>query len=29
MTFAVSRDRGKFEWAGDGLGALFCQIGNV
>jgi predicted NAD/FAD-binding protein len=22
MTFSVSRDRGAFEWAGDGLGAF-------
>ena len=29
MTFSVTRDRGMFEWAGDGLGALFCQIGNL
>jgi hypothetical protein len=29
MTFSVSRDRGAFEWAGDGLGALFCQVGNL
>jgi predicted NAD/FAD-binding protein len=29
MTFAISRDRGLFEWAGEGLGGIFCQIGNV
>jgi hypothetical protein len=29
MTFSVSRDRGAFEWAGDGPLALFCQIGNL
>jgi predicted NAD/FAD-binding protein len=25
MTFSVSRDSGKFEWAGDNLYTLFCQ----
>ncbi|EIN12794.1 FAD/NAD(P)-binding domain-containing protein [Punctularia strigosozonata HHB-11173 SS5] len=25
MTFAVSRDRGLFEWAGDNLFTIFCQ----
>ena len=25
MTFSVSRDRGKFEWAGNGLRSVFCQ----
>jgi predicted NAD/FAD-binding protein len=25
MTFAVSRDRGAFEWAGDNLATIFCQ----
>ncbi|KAI0059599.1 FAD/NAD(P)-binding domain-containing protein [Artomyces pyxidatus] len=25
MTFSVSRDAGAFEWAGDGLRAVFCQ----
>ncbi|KAK3386911.1 hypothetical protein B0H63DRAFT_393025 [Podospora didyma] len=29
MSFAVSRDNGLFEWAGGGLGALFCQPGNI
>lgn len=29
MTFSVSRDRGVFEWAGDGPGALFCQLTNL
>lgn len=25
MTFSVSRDRGVFEWAGNGLAGMFCQ----
>lgn len=25
MTFSISRDQGKFEWAGDNLFTLFCQ----
>ncbi|KAF9077582.1 hypothetical protein BDP27DRAFT_1311295 [Rhodocollybia butyracea] len=25
MTFSVSRDRGKFEWAGDTIFTIFCQ----
>ncbi|WVR06843.1 hypothetical protein IAU60_003879 [Kwoniella sp. DSM 27419] len=29
MTFAVSKDRGAFEWAGEGLGGVFCQLSNV
>lgn len=29
MTFSVSRDGGKFEWAGTGLAAVFCQMGRV
>ncbi|KAI0025679.1 amine oxidase [Xylariomycetidae sp. FL0641] len=29
MSFGVSRDAGKFEWAGTGLGAIFCQKRNV
>ena len=29
MTFSVSRDRGVFEWAGDGPAALFCQLTNL
>lgn len=29
MTFSVSRDGGKFEWAGTSLGAVFCQIGRL
>ncbi|KAK4688090.1 uncharacterized protein P7C73_g2028, partial [Tremellales sp. Uapishka_1] len=29
MTFAISRDQGVFEWAGEGLGGVFCQLGNV
>ena len=29
MTFSVSRDRGKFEWAGTGLDAIFCQRWNL
>ncbi|KJZ80179.1 hypothetical protein HIM_00029 [Hirsutella minnesotensis 3608] len=29
MTFGVSRDHGRFEWAGTGLGALFCQRSNL
>ncbi|KAI0161388.1 FAD/NAD(P)-binding domain-containing protein [Xylariaceae sp. FL1272] len=29
MTFGVSRDRGKFEWAGTSLGAVFCQRKNI
>ncbi|KAI1328626.1 amine oxidase [Xylariaceae sp. FL0255] len=29
MTFGVSRDQGKFEWAGTGLGAVFCQKKNI
>ncbi|KAI3323700.1 amine oxidase [Xylariaceae sp. AK1471] len=29
MTFGVSRDRGKFEWAGNSLDAIFCQRKNL
>ncbi|KAK6825734.1 flavin containing amine oxidoreductase domain-containing protein [Apiospora arundinis] len=29
MTFSVSRDRGKFEWAGTSLDAVFCQRWNL
>ncbi|KAI0596033.1 amine oxidase [Biscogniauxia sp. FL1348] len=29
MTFGVSRDRGKFEWAGTSLDSLFCQRKNL
>ena len=29
MTFGVSRDQGLFEWAGTGLGAVFCQKRNL
>ncbi|KAM4059231.1 flavin containing amine oxidoreductase [Hirsutella rhossiliensis] len=29
MTFGVSRDQGRFEWAGTSLGALFCQKRNL
>jgi predicted NAD/FAD-binding protein len=29
MTFSVSRDGGAFEWAGDGLRSVFCQLGRV
>ncbi|KAH9908000.1 amine oxidase [Xylariomycetidae sp. FL2044] len=29
MTFGVSRDKGKFEWAGTSLGAVFCQRKNI
>ncbi|KAK7948986.1 uncharacterized protein PG986_009872 [Apiospora aurea] len=29
MTFSVSRDRGKFEWAGTSLDAIFCQRWNL
>ncbi|WVQ99628.1 hypothetical protein IAU59_006765 [Kwoniella sp. CBS 9459] len=29
MTFSVSRDRGAFEWAGEGLGGVFCQLSNL
>ncbi|KAI0385326.1 amine oxidase [Hypomontagnella monticulosa] len=29
MTFAVSRDRGRFEWAGTSLDAIFCQRRNI
>ena len=29
MSFAVSRDRGAFEWAGDGLHTLFAQRRNL
>lgn len=25
MTFSVSRDKGRFEWAGDNLFTIFCQ----
>lgn len=29
MTFSVSQDKGKFEWAGEGLPGVFCQLGNL
>jgi predicted NAD/FAD-binding protein len=29
MTFGVSRDQGLFEWAGNSLGAIFCQRRNI
>ncbi|KIM22770.1 hypothetical protein M408DRAFT_28417 [Serendipita vermifera MAFF 305830] len=29
MTFALTRDNGAFEWAGDTLFTLFCQPGNL
>jgi predicted NAD/FAD-binding protein len=29
MTFAVSRDQGAFEWAGNSLGSLFAQWRNI
>ncbi|KAI2784090.1 hypothetical protein F4815DRAFT_441750 [Daldinia loculata] len=29
MTFGVSRDRGKFEWAGTSLDSIFCQRKNL
>jgi predicted NAD/FAD-binding protein len=29
MTFGVSRDRGKFEWAGTSLDAVFSQRRNL
>ncbi|KAK3304511.1 uncharacterized protein B0T15DRAFT_399848 [Chaetomium strumarium] len=29
MTFSVSRDQGRFEWAGSSLDALFCQRTNL
>lgn len=29
MTFSVSRDGGAFEWGGDGLRSVFCQLGRV
>jgi predicted NAD/FAD-binding protein len=29
MTFSVSRDGGAFEWAGDGLRSVFCQLRRV
>ncbi|WRT66575.1 uncharacterized protein IL334_003534 [Kwoniella shivajii] len=29
MTFSVTRDRGKFEWAGEGLSGVFCQLSNL
>lgn len=29
MSFSVSRDQGRFEWAGASLDALFCQRGNL
>jgi predicted NAD/FAD-binding protein len=29
MTFGVSRDRGKFEWAGNSLDAIFSQRKNL
>src|SRR6187402_1589769 len=29
MTFGVSRDHGKFEWAGTNLGTIFCMRRNI
>ncbi|KAI1343963.1 FAD/NAD(P)-binding domain-containing protein [Xylariaceae sp. FL0016] len=29
MTFGVSRDKGKFEWAGTSLDSIFCQRRNI
>ncbi|TGJ86787.1 hypothetical protein E0Z10_g1940 [Xylaria hypoxylon] len=29
MTFGFSRDKGKFEWASNGLDAIFCQRFNI
>lgn len=29
MTFAVTRDRGQFEWAGDTVFTVFCQTKNL
>ncbi|KAL2128246.1 hypothetical protein VTI74DRAFT_9449 [Chaetomium olivicolor] len=29
MTFSVSRDQGRFEWAGTSLNTLFCQRKNL
>jgi predicted NAD/FAD-binding protein len=29
MSFAVTRDRGLYEWAGTSLGALFAQRRNI
>jgi predicted NAD/FAD-binding protein len=29
MSFSVSRDGGRFEWAGTSLNALFCQRSNL
>ncbi|KAI1447420.1 amine oxidase [Annulohypoxylon stygium] len=29
MTFGVSRDHGKFEWAGTNLDSIFCQRRNI
>ncbi|KAI1210330.1 FAD/NAD(P)-binding domain-containing protein [Annulohypoxylon truncatum] len=29
MTFGVSRDKGKFEWAGTNLDSIFCQKSNL
>ncbi|EEB91198.1 hypothetical protein MPER_10481, partial [Moniliophthora perniciosa FA553] len=29
MTFSMSRDHGKFEWAGDNLRTIFCQLGRL
>ncbi|ORY64362.1 amine oxidase [Pseudomassariella vexata] len=29
MTFGISRDRGRFEWAGTSLDAIFCQRRNL
>jgi predicted NAD/FAD-binding protein len=29
MTFGVSRDFGRFEWAGTSIGAVFCQWRNI
>jgi predicted NAD/FAD-binding protein len=29
MTFGVSRDGGKFEWAGNSLRSVFCQTARI
>jgi predicted NAD/FAD-binding protein len=29
MAFSVSRDSGVFEWAGDSLHSMFCQLRRV
>jgi predicted NAD/FAD-binding protein len=29
MSFSVTRDKGAFEWGGEDVGSLFCQISNL